>query len=64
LTSCLRKLVPVDWLLINIFVQKLVQISQKAYDINYEKYKHVLEYLGNQVDKAKTDKDKNNAERK
>ena len=39
--------------LIDMFVQHLVKISAKAYEINYEKYKNVIEYLDEDINKNK-----------
>jgi hypothetical protein len=50
--------------LIDIFVKTLVDMSAKAYEMNIKKYDKVLDYLNNQIDIAKHDKDKNKAEMK
>jgi len=50
--------------LIDIFVKNLVTMSAKAYEINIEKYKHIVEYLEFKLSLAKNDKDKIRAENK
>jgi hypothetical protein len=50
--------------LIDTFVERLVDMSAKTYEINVEKYSDVLDYLDRQIDIAIHEKDKNCAEQK